>query len=69
MMFSGTTKPFESPVSQTPTHPTLMLNPGDTTHGYFIFTTQTHHHQGRKIQGVLQEAFQTKSSSDRCFMF
>lgn len=69
MMFYGTMKPFESPALQTPPHPPQMLNPGDTTPGYFMFTTQTHYHQGRKFQGVLQEAFQTKSSSDRCFMF
>lgn len=40
-------------------------------HCFFVcvFTTQNHHCQGRKFQGALQEAFQTKNSSDRCFMF
>lgn len=41
MMVYGTRKPFESLVSPTPSHPPQMLNPGDTTPGYFISTATT----------------------------
>lgn len=69
MMLYGTVKPFESPVSQTPSHPPQMLNPGDITTGYFMFTAQTHYCQGRKFQGVLQEAFQERALLTDFFMF